>query len=244
MWPALLIIAASAFAKHMANQEAQGRQERFRQSMEGYQRTKAAESTAATEGLLQKQTPQARGDELAQVTADRAHSLRDTVGAAQAFDAAPIAGKMSGDYGMTQEATANRNAERVRRAIEQLSTIGAPGEQAQAFGRRFGVAAGNVDAANRASANVGAGYLTDIKHVKPDPFLSMAGDVGMTVGGAMAGNAAATAAADAGVNNGQGFEDASGNLYDPEVATRDDAKADARIQRQLKMNRAFGLWGL
>jgi len=184
----LAILAASAFMKMQANEDAAGQREALRRQMETYQKSKARETEAATETLLQKQTPKARAEELMQVTQDREQSLKGTVGAAQAFDAPQIAGKLSGDYESTQEANAARIAERTRRAIEQLSSIGAPGEQQQRFGLRFGRAAGTVDAANRASENVGRGYMTDISNVVPDPFLSLAGDVGMAVGGSMAGS--------------------------------------------------------
>jgi len=184
----LAILAASAFMKMQANEDAANRREAFRRSMESYQRTKANETQGATEALLKKQTPEARGAELADVTTDRERSLRDTVGAAQAFDAPGIAGKLPSDYTAAQEVNAARIAERTRKAIEQLASMGAPGEQAQAFGRRYGQAAGVVDASNRASANVGEGYLTDINNVRPDPFLSTLGDVGMAVGGSMAGS--------------------------------------------------------
>ncbi len=237
----LLIIAGSAFMKYQADQEVADRRETFRRSMEAYQRSRTRDSQAATEQLLTKQTPQARGEELNQITADREQSLRDTVGAAQAFDAPPIAGKLSKDYETTGLAESDRIAERTRRAITQLAGMGAPEEQEHAFGRRFGVAASRVDAANSAIDNVTSGYATDIEGVRPDPFLGMVSGIGMNVGAGMLGRAGAEAASnaalDAGVNNGQGYEDAAGNLYDPGVTTRQDA----RIQRGLR--RGFSLWG-
>lgn len=237
MWPALLVIAASAFAKHYANQQAAKRQEGFRRSMEDYQRGKARETEAEAENLITKQTPKARADELAEVTAGREKSLRDTVGAAQAFDVPGVAGKVSGDYRAAQEAEAGTIAERTRRAITQLASMGAPGEQQQRFGIRLGRAAGTVDAANRASENVGRGYLSDISTVRPNQLLSLAGDVGMTVGGGMAaGEAGARGGAPVA---GQGYEDAAGNLYDDGVIS----PQDARIQRELAVRRAMSLWG-
>ena len=179
----LALLAASAFAKYQANEEAAEQREAYRQRMEAYQRTRAKATERATDDLLKKQTPEERETELKAITTDREGSLRDTVGAAQAFDAPQIAGKLSGDYRATQEASAARIAERTRRAIEQLATMGAPQEQAHEFNRRFGRAAGEVDANNRASENVGRGYMQDISNVQPDPFLSLAGDVGMAVAG-------------------------------------------------------------
>jgi hypothetical protein len=56
----LLLIAASAGLNYLNNQEAQKRREKIRGSMEQYQRMKAAETQAATEKLLEQQTPEAR----------------------------------------------------------------------------------------------------------------------------------------------------------------------------------------
>lgn len=232
----LAVLAASAFAKFAANEEAAERREAYRRRMEAYQRTKARDTERATEALVSKQTPEARGAELKDITVDREQSLRDTVGAAQAFDAPAIAGKLGSDYSAAQEATAGRIAERTRRAIEQLATMGAPQEQAEAFGRRFGRAASEVDANNRASRNVGEGYLKDIESVQPDPFLSLAADAGMAVGssGLFEGGVDASVA-----NNGQGWEDAAGNLYSDNVVRQ--LKAPAKLKAGV--NRAFGLFG-
>lgn len=223
-------MAASAFLKHQANEEASEKRESRRQSMEAYQRSKANDTKLATDQLLHKQKPKERGEELQTITGDREQSLRDTVGAAQAFDAPQIAGKLGGDYKATQEANALRVAEKTRRAIEQLATMGAPGEQAQAFGRRFGKAAGDVDANNRASENVGRGYLDDISRVQPDPTMMMLGDIGMAVGSNMGGADGASIA-----NNGQGWEDAAGNLYSDNVTRQRAVPTTMRT----KVNGAF-----
>lgn len=184
MWPLIIL---GALTKLMAGQNSSNRQEYLRRSMEAYQRSKVAETDAATRELMAKQTPQAREAELSQLTTDREKSMRDSVGAAQAFDMGPTAGKISSDYQGAQQATAARVAERTRRAIEQLASIGAPGEQKQAFGMRFGRAAGTVDAANRGSENVGRAYVGAIQNTHPSPFLMMAGDAMMAGGAAGAG---------------------------------------------------------
>ncbi len=234
MFP-LAIIALSAFLKYQANQEAADQREQYRNAMEAYQRTKAAEVEKATDLFVKKQTPDARGQELNDITADRQKSLKDTVGAAQAFDQAPIAGKMGADYASTQEANANRIAERTRKAISQLATMGAPGEQQQAFGRRFGLAAGQVDASNRASQNVGGGYLKDISNVVPDPTMTMLGDVGMAVGSGMAGGAPAAAPTE------------TPGLFDPEWGLMDPGTTSKVNPFFGKLKRgvgnAFSLWG-
>jgi hypothetical protein len=104
------------------------------------------------------------------VTADRTQSLKDTVGAAQAFDAAPIAGKMSGDYAATQEANASRIAERTRRAIEQLSAMGAPGEQAAGLRPALRPRRGQRRCREPRERERRARLHDDISNVKPDPL--------------------------------------------------------------------------
>jgi hypothetical protein len=233
MWPALLVLAASAFVKYQNDQAALKRQKNLASAMEAFQRKKSGESMAATEEMLKKQTPEARSTELADLTRAREESLRETVGAAQAFDQPGIAGKVSGDYVRAQEQQATSVAERTRRAIEQLAAMGAPGEQRQAHQLRFGRAAGQVDASNIASDAVGRGYMTDISNVRPNPFIDMVSQIGMGVGGAMAGGAAGAAAGGGAsvANNGQGFTDAADNLY------------SGNVTRQQRLNRGFSLWG-
>jgi len=211
MWPGLLVLAASSLLKYRNDRAALKRQQNFANAMETFQRKKSGESMAATEQLVNKQTPEARGTELADLTGQREQSLRDTVGAAQAFDAPSIAGKLSGDYRAAQEREAASVSERTRRAIEQLATMGAPGEQKQQHQIRVGRAAGVVDASNTASDAVGSRYRTDISNVRSNPFIDLLSQVGMGVGSGMlaapaaAGGGAAEEAAALGVR-GQQFE--------------------------------------
>jgi hypothetical protein len=237
----LIILGASALLKHQNDRAAQKRQQQIAGAMEAFQRKKSGESMAATEALLAKQTPEARGAELADVTGAREQSLRDTVGAAQAFDAPASAGKQSGDFRAAQEKEAASIAERTRRAITQLAAMGAPGEQKQAHQLRFGKAAGDVDAANLASDAVGNRYMQDINNVKPNPMIDMISQVGMGVGsGMMAGGfTGATAAAGGAQAMGAGdgghfdYEDSAGNLQ----------RSSIPYQRRQQLNRGFSLWG-
>jgi hypothetical protein len=212
MWPALLVLAASAFLKYQNDKAALERQQRFANAMEAFQRKKSSESMAATEELVKKQTPEARSTELADLTGAREQSLRDTVGAAQAFDQPGIAGKISSDYRAAEERKAATVAERTRKAIEQLAAMGAPGEQQLQHQLRFGRAAGVVDASNAASEAVGRRYGTDINNVRANPFVDLLSQVGMGVGSGMlfapaaaASSGAAEEAAALGIR-GQQFE--------------------------------------
>lgn len=233
MIPALAAIAAGAGLKYVADRGASKRRESIRRSMESYQRLKARENEAAVEQLIAKQTPDARGAELAEVTAGREKSMGDSVGAAQAFDAPGIAGNLPAEYKAAQEAEAGRIAERTRRAIEQLATMGAPSEQQQKFGIRFGRSAGTVDAANRAADYVGRSYMSDIENVRPNALMSILGDAGMSAGSSMllAGAGKAPAAPSVVGDFPTGGDTA--------VAA---APGSSRIGPRLK--HGFGLWGL
>lgn len=247
MWESLLILAASALAKYQNDRAAQKRQEGIRSAMEAYQRSKAREGEAATEELIAKQTPDQRAAELANVTTDREKSLRDTVGAAQAFNAPATAGKVSADLKAVDEANANRIAERTRRAIEQLAVMGAPGEQKLAADIRYGRAAGEVDAVNRASDRVGSAFMTDIKNVRPNPYIDLASQIGMGVGTGMLASGAGAAAAGGGA--------AQPNLVSPNNAAWGSLDAGEGAYSMSKVNPTIsqrlgnalgayrGLWG-
>lgn len=221
----LLLMGAGLLLNRYADSEAEARRMKLLEAMRAYGRGQAAIGQGATENYLAQQTSPARAAELAGVTADRAKSLGDTVAAAQKSNPGPIAGKLSQDYVRSQEAAANTVAERTRRAIEQLSTMGAPGEQALKTGIRFGRAAGVVDSANSAIGNVGNAYMGDIRNTVPNPGMKLAGSALMAYGGAKLG-----APAGGGVAASEP-EQLSGPGYDEKPAT------SARIRR------AMSLWG-
>jgi len=188
---AIAILLASMAAKYYANHEADQRAKQLQQAMEAYQRGRAQQNEAAINKLVDDQTPQKRAQDLAGTQASRDLSMQSTVDAARAASPvqAPAGTSASADYQKSSAAAADTVAARTKRAIEQLGVMGAPGEQALASGIRFGRAAGNVDAGNQAISNVGAGYMRDIDNVRPDPYLSLLGDVGMAYGGGVVGSA-------------------------------------------------------
>jgi hypothetical protein len=214
-----LLLAGLAVSRY-ADMEAEARRQKLLMAMRAYGRGQAQVGQAATENLLAQQTPQARASELAAVTADRSKSLGDTVAAAQTTSPV-LAGKLSGDYVRSQETAANTVAERTRRAIEQLSSMGAPGEQALKSGIRFGRAAGDVDASNSAIGNVSNAYMGDIKGTVANPALKLAGSAMMAYGGAKMGMPTAT----------DQPEQLSGPGYDEPTTNG------------AKVRRAFSIWG-
>jgi len=218
----LPLILAGLAVSRIADAQAEGRKEALRKAMRAYQLNQAHLGQAATEQLIAQQTPEARATELATLTADRAKSLRDTVASVQTSNPTQIAGKLSPDYQRSQEAAANTVAERTRRAIEQLSTMGAPGEQSLQQGIRFGRAAGTVDASNSAIGRVGNAFMGDINNTVPNPGMKLLGSGMMAYGAGGMGAGGAMAAAP---------EQLSGPGMDAPTST------SSRVRR------AFSLWG-
>lgn len=206
-------------AKYAATADSQQRQAKLQQAMRSYQLQQAAGNEQAIHGLMDQQTPAAREAELQNIQGSRAASMQGTVDAARA--ASPIStvagASSSPDYQKASAAAADTVATRTKRAIQQLSVMGAPGEQGLQYGLRFGRAAGKVDAGNTAIGNVGNAYVNAIKNTVPDPMLSMAGDGLMAYGssGASSGSAA---------NNGQGYTDASDNPYSDNVTRQQSVR--------------------
>lgn len=240
MWP-LIVLAASAFLNAKNQSDARDRQNQFANAMQQYQLSKAREQTAATQQYLTKETPQARAGELDVLTAERAKSLTDTVAAAQPTNAPRIAGKLSGDYQASQDAAAERVADRNRRAIANLSVMGAPAAQELGTGLRFGRAAGTVDAASQASANVGRGYGVDIGNVHPNPYLDVISRIGMAVGGAGLGQAWAAPEATAAAES-SGFAGDPGNLAAGEW--KNMATGETGLTMRGLKNKWANAWGL
>lgn len=224
MWPALLVLAASMAAKTFANQQATSRQNQLQQAMQAYQLARAKGNEQAINKLIDQQTPQKRAAELQDLDASRVQSMTGTVDQARAASPVTAPAGASADYQKASTAAADTVAARTKRAIEQLGTMGAPGEAGIASGLRFGRAAGTVDAGNTAISNVGNAYMTDINNVRPNPMLSMAADAGMAVGGGMLGGAWGAAPAGARMMGadkaGNFYEDSAGNAQSSAIPYR------------------------
>lgn len=240
MWPAIAVIIASMIAKHMANKGAQDRQNSLQQAMQAYQSSRAKENESAIGNLVDQSTPQKRAAELQDLNASRMQSMTGTVDAARAASPVTAPAGASSDYQKSSAAAADTVAARTKRAIEQMGVMGAPGEAGIAQGLRFGRAAGKVDAGNTAIGNVGNAYMTDIGNVRPNPWLTMAGDAGMAVGGYMLGGPAGAAAAGGASAMGA---DKSGNYTYEDSAGNQQSSAIPYQTRRARMNNAFANWG-
>lgn len=179
------LTVASTLLQGAAQSSAARRQKNIVDAMSAYRSQKAGEGQQAINNFLQTIQPGAKDAERTQVQDELRTGLDNSVGAVQKFQAPQqIAGKVSDDF---DARTASNNAtvsDRIKRAVDQLSIIGAPAEQGMREARRYGVTAGEVDATNSAANNVGARYQDALQTVRPDPFLSLASQ--LTQGAALA----------------------------------------------------------
>lgn len=180
MWPIII----GALAKYGANAQATQRQQHLNNAMLAYQRSMAQNNQTAIGDLTATQTPQARDAELKSIQASRVASATQAVNNATAAAPTNVVAGASPDYQRAQATAADTVANRTKRAIQQMSVMGAPGEEGLASGIRFGRAAGKVDAGNQAISNVGNAYMGAINRTVPNPFLSTGGDALMAYGSA------------------------------------------------------------
>lgn len=229
-FPIALILGLAA--QGIATREADEKKKKLLDAMEAYNVGKAKKSEAAIGEMIASQRPEARTADLDQSIAERAASLGSAVENVRATNPAPIAGKLSQDYEKSQESTARSIDERTRRAIEQLSVIGAPGERAFNNALKFGKTAGDVDSANAAIRNVGGAYMTSIGNTVPNPYMLAAGSALTAYG---AGSLGGGTDVGTGIDSGN-VEDASGNLYNGGAISQFGRGTQRPVARS-------GIWG-
>lgn len=184
----ILIFALSAAAKAANEQQALRRKQKLNEAMAAYQRGQAGRQSQALNTYLAGQTPGARGAELDRIALERAGSAQQTVDAVQASNPTAISAKPSADFQKSQDAAAQLVSDRTRRAIQALSVMGAPGEQAVSQGIRFGKAAGVTSGTNSAMDSVGRAFGREMENTVPNPWVDKMAQIGMAYGLANAGS--------------------------------------------------------
>lgn len=224
---AAIKIGAEAQADHRRNQ--------LQKAMQAYQQSKALANEAAIQKLVAQNSPTAHAAELANTVASREAGMRTSVDNAAAAAPVSVPAGASADYTKASATAADTVSSRTARAISQLGTMGAPGEQSLASGIRFGRAAGNVDANNTALNNVGDAYMDMINHTVANPYANLAGSALMGFDSPGAKKADSAAPTTGGWTKAMGtsgeYEDSAGNMQRSPFA------------RQSLMQRAFKAWG-
>src|SRR5262245_13150351 len=177
-WVPYVLVAAGTAASYYGESRATDRRARLANAMAEYQSKKAGEGRAAIEGLLAKETPAARAEELDASKRELSQAYASQDRDLTAFERpADFSGRVSKDYKTRRAHGRDETNARLSRAIEQMSAINAPGRRQVEQSRRFGTAATEVDATNRAAANVGGAYQSAIGSTQADPLTSFAGQL-------------------------------------------------------------------
>lgn len=139
--------------------------------------TQAAKSRGQSEGFVDTLDPTQRASDLVAAQTGLNSDYTKSVGESMAFDpSGPISGKISQQYKTDSAGQADAASARLKKIIENLSVMRAPGQVAQTVGRRYGLAAGGVGGVNSNIASAGGAGSTDIEGVQPNPWLTGAGD--------------------------------------------------------------------
>lgn len=163
--------------KGSAAADAAARKKRLVDAMSAYQTGNATKSMDVTGKFIEGATPEARGAAMQSAEDENRLGYEKTVGAAQAFERpGGVSGNLSDQFKQASANSADAAANRTKRLIENLSRMRAPGVAGATESRRFGRAAGEVDAFNSANAGVGRAYSTDMANVQADPWAGVGGD--------------------------------------------------------------------
>lgn len=183
--------AASTGLSLMAQQKQEKRQQSIADQMTAYKLSKARETEAATNKFLDTQVPEARAATTAAAQQEIAHSLDQSIGAAQAFEKPEtFAGKVSPDYTSRKAANDATLSTRLRSIVNNLSTMGAPARRDFDTQLKLGQASGDVASANSAVNSVSPYFDREFERVGkegPDPFLDFASQLAAGVGVGLAG---------------------------------------------------------
>lgn len=156
-----------------ANKQVGQRANAINNQATGYKLGQSGRAMDATSGLLTNTVaPAAVATNDATAKATLASNLGNTIAANRSYEQGPnFGGKVTADYAGRFASNNADTADRIKRAIDQFSTIGAPAVRRQGDAVQLAQAANTVAGANTASRNVGAQYNAAIDTVRPNPLL-------------------------------------------------------------------------
>lgn len=165
--PYLVPVATAVYndrvSKHFAD-----RQKLIASQMGEYQTGKAKEGQASIEDFIKAIAPERRAADASDVTDELGAGLRQSVGAAQAFEKPDnFAGKVTDNYTNRVASNAAAVKDRLAKAMQQLAVIGSPAERNLRTQFRFGDTASAVDAANSAIGSSGRAFQGSIANQRP-----------------------------------------------------------------------------
>lgn len=194
MWQAIAALIGGKLLEGQAQRGVAKKQMNIARLRDADAKERQARATQAIERYLSRQEMPARDAERIAVRDEMRSNLSDSVGAVEKFSEQPvIQGKTSDAYAQRVAGNAASNAERVRRAIEQLATIGTPGESARRDSVALGRSALDVGGEQDAIRNLDQAYGNMIENVRPNGLLMLASQAlqGYGMGQFMKGGATA-----------------------------------------------------
>lgn len=211
MWQAVAALIGGKLLEGEAQRKVAKKQMNIAMMRDTDAKARQARATEAIERYLKRGEIPERDAERLAVRDEMRKNLSDSVGAVEKFSEQPIVqGKTSDAYAQRVAGNAASNTERVKRAIEQLATIGTPSETARRDSVALGRSALDVGAEQDAIRNLDPIYGNMIENVRPNGLLMLASQalqgygMGQMMGGAGGGNV--TGGVGAGQTSGLGLK--------------------------------------
>lgn len=177
-WTDVGLTAGGSVVSALADREALKKKQRLADALAQMQRAKAGETMAASQKFIGTLAPERRMAALDQGKNELGARLNEGIGAARAFEAPEnFAGKVSDDYRRVRGDAGARADERLQRAVSQLSSIGGADIAALSRNLQFNESGRDINATKGEMDNIGGAYTGAISGVRPDPFLSIAGQL-------------------------------------------------------------------
>lgn len=179
----IAIMAAGTAMQHKANEDALAGQSKLVSQEQLARSAKAREGTGVTERLIASMEPEARAAQDANIRSQLEGQIGRSLDTARSYETPdPFAGKVSQDYVGARTAGQQTVNDRLRRAFEQMKTLGVPGQRGLEDKFRFSQAASDIGGLQGDSAGLGRAYGAARSLEQPDPFLNLAGQLTQGVG--------------------------------------------------------------
>lgn len=162
-WIPLAAAAAGAVLKAEGEKRQSDQRNRLADALQAYQSGKAAEGRSAIEGYAGGLTPEARTTERLGIQDELRKNFETSAEQSKGYEAPQdFAGRAPRRFEPVRAAGRSRTDERLRRAIDQFSVMGAPAQRDLRQAVRYGTAATDVDASNTAANNLARAYAAAI----------------------------------------------------------------------------------
>lgn len=179
----IAIMAAGTMMQHKASEDSLAGQSKLISQEQLARSAKAREGTGVTSRLIDTLQPDARSAQDAAIRAEMEGQLGRSIDTARSYEQPEqFGGKVSDDYYSARETGRQTVNDRLRRALEQMSTLGVSGQRGLEDKFRYSQAASDIGGLQGDSAGLGRAYGAARSLEQPDPFLNLAGQLTQGVG--------------------------------------------------------------